>query len=89
MALGILLLIGGTETTTNLLGNTLALLHNRPDIYDAVKRDPALVPDLFEEVLRFDTPVQMVFRNTAGDTRWNQDPKRLFGVAAIGLGQSR
>jgi cytochrome P450 len=26
------------------------------------KRDPALVPDLFEEVLRFDTPVQMVFR---------------------------
>lgn len=24
-----------------------------------------LVPDLFEEVLRFDTPVQMVFRNTA------------------------
>jgi cytochrome P450 len=65
LVLGILLLIGGTETTTNLLGNTLILLHNRPDIYDAVKRDPALVPDLFEEVLRFDTPVQMVFRNTA------------------------
>ena len=65
LALGILLLIGGTETTTNLLGNTLILLHQRPDVYDAVKRDPALVPDLFEEVLRFDTPVQMVFRNTA------------------------
>jgi hypothetical protein len=65
LALGILLLIDGTETTTNLLGNTLILLHNRPDVYDAVKRDPALVPDLFEEVLRFDTPVQMVFRNTA------------------------
>jgi cytochrome P450 len=64
LALGIHLLIGGTETTTNLLGNALILLHQRPDVYDAVKRDPALVPDLFEEVLRFDTPVQMVFRNT-------------------------
>jgi cytochrome P450 len=29
LALGILLLIGGTETTTHLLGNTLVLLHER------------------------------------------------------------
>jgi len=64
LAMGILLLIGGTETTTNLLGNTLILLHERPDVYDAIKRDVTLVPDLFEEVLRFNTPVQMVFRNT-------------------------
>ena len=64
LAMGILLLIGGTETTTNLLGNTLILLRERPDVYDAIKRDPTLVSDLFEEVLRFNTPVQMVFRNT-------------------------
>lgn len=64
LAMGILLLIGGTETTTNLLGNTLILLNEQPDIYDAIKQNPALVPDLVEEVLRFNTPVQLIFRNT-------------------------
>jgi hypothetical protein len=64
LAMGIILLIGGTETTTNLLGNTLILLHERPDVYDAIKREPALIPDLVEEVLRFNTPVQLLFRNT-------------------------
>ena len=29
-----------------------------------LRKDPTLVSDLFEEVLRFDTPVQMIFRNT-------------------------
>jgi cytochrome P450 len=64
LAMGILLLIGGTETTTNLLGNTLILLHERPDVYDTVKREPSLIPDLIDEVLRFNTPVQLLFRNT-------------------------
>jgi cytochrome P450 len=64
LALGILLLIGGTETTTHLLGNTMVLLQERPDVYEAVKRDHTLVPDLLEEVLRFNSPVQLLFRNT-------------------------
>jgi cytochrome P450 len=67
LALGILLLIGGTETTTHLLGNTLVLLHERPDVYETVKRDPPLVPDLVEEVLRFNPPVQFLFRHAVRD----------------------
>ena len=59
-----LLLIAGNETTTNLIGNaTTALLENR-DALDRVAADPALVPQALEETLRYDGPVQLVFRTT-------------------------
>ncbi|HSV70721.1 MAG TPA: cytochrome P450 [Methylibium sp.] len=66
--MSVLLLIGGVETTTNLLGNTLAELHRHPEVYARVRQDPALIPALLEEVLRFNPPVQMIFRHTSQDT---------------------
>lgn len=63
-----LLLIGGVETTTNLLGNTLGELKRRPDIYARVRQDPSLIPALLEEVLRHNSSVQMVFRHATADT---------------------
>jgi len=66
--MSILLLIGGVETTTNLLGTTLAELKRHPDTYDRVRADPALIPALIEEVLRYNPPVQMIFRHTMEDT---------------------
>ena len=57
-----LLLIAGFETTTNLLGNgTLALVRNR-DQLDWLRADLAQVPNAVEELLRFDSPVQMSAR---------------------------
>ena len=64
MNLAILLLIGGVETTTNLLGITMVLLRDRPELLLRVRETPALIPNLIEEVLRYDTPVQMLFRHT-------------------------
>lgn len=72
--MAILLLIGGVETTTNLLGITFAHLKNHPDIAAAVWDDPSRIPALLEEMLRFDGPVQMLFRHTTCDTE-------LAGVA--------
>jgi cytochrome P450 len=66
--LAILLLIGGVETTTNLLGIMFAHLKQRPDTYDTIRTDPSKIPMVVEEVLRFDGPVQMLFRHTTGDT---------------------
>ncbi|MCY1294310.1 putative cytochrome P450 YjiB [compost metagenome] len=63
-----LLLIGGVETTTNLLGSTLVELHRHPDIYQRVRADHSLIPALLEEVLRYNPPVQMIFRHTTEDT---------------------
>lgn len=68
MNLAILLLIGGVETTTNLLGITFAVLHQHPAIARQVRDDLARIPALFQEVLRYDPPVQMVFRHTTHET---------------------
>jgi cytochrome P450 len=66
--MSILLLIGGVETTTNLLGTTLVELHRHPEAYRKVRADPDLIPGLIEEVLRYNPPVQMIFRHTTEDT---------------------
>jgi cytochrome P450 len=66
--LAILLLIGGVETTTNLLGITFAHFKHKPDALAAVREDPARITMVLEEVLRFDGPVQMLFRHTMCDT---------------------
>ena len=60
----LLLLVAGNETTTNLIGNTVNALLEHPDQLERVRRDPGLVPNLVEEGLRFEGPVQFVFRRT-------------------------
>ncbi|PUE22964.1 cytochrome [Limnohabitans sp. MMS-10A-160] len=60
----ILVLNGGHETTTNLLGlSTLALLRN-PDQFALLAGDPAIVGPGVEECLRFVTPLQLQGRRT-------------------------
>ncbi|MFI5692738.1 cytochrome P450 [Kribbella sp. NPDC051586] len=55
----ILLLVAGFETTTDLLGNGLAILLDQPDLTPAVRSDPGA---FVEEVLRYDSPVQVTTR---------------------------
>ncbi len=66
--MSILLLIGGVETTTNLLGTTLIELKRHPEVYARVRQNPELIPSLIEEVLRYNPPVQIIFRHTMEDT---------------------
>jgi cytochrome P450 len=60
----LLLLVAGNETTTNLLGNAVDALLAHPAQLARVVAEPALVPALVEETLRFDGPVQFVTRRT-------------------------
>lgn len=64
----ILLLVAGNETTTNLIGNAVNALLDHPGELARVAAEPALVPDLVEEVLRWDSPVQLVFRTATRET---------------------
>lgn len=58
-----LLLMAGHETTINLIGNgTLALLQN-PAALQQVRQNPQLLRAAVEELLRYDSPVQMTSRN--------------------------
>jgi cytochrome P450 len=61
-----LLFLAGFETTTNLIGNGTYALLTHPDELAALRADPSAMPAAVEELLRFDTPVQVVPRVTAG-----------------------
>ncbi len=63
----VLLLIAGHETTANLLGNMLHALIQFPDVCRWLEREPARIPDAVEEVLRWDSPVQGMYRLTRTD----------------------
>jgi cytochrome P450 len=61
----VLMLVAGFETTTNLLGTGLHLLLDQPAQADRLRADPELAPAFVEEILRWDSPVQMAARYTS------------------------
>ncbi len=67
LAFAALLLIAGNETTTNLIGNAMLALFGHPDQMTLVRQDPARIPNMIEEALRWDSPVQFLFRVTTQD----------------------
>jgi cytochrome P450 len=67
----ILLLIAGNETTTNLLGNLLNLLVDRPDLWQQLRNDRSLVETVIEETLRYESPVQRLFRTATRDLEFS------------------
>jgi hypothetical protein len=63
----VLLLIAGHETTTNLIGNGMNALLRHPSEQRRVWNDEALIPSAVEEMLRFDSPVQLTSRLAKSD----------------------
>ncbi len=64
LATCLILLIAGHETTANLIGNgTVALLRN-PEALARMRDDPSVTSSGIEELLRYDSPVQMTARTT-------------------------
>ncbi|MGY1808732.1 cytochrome P450 [Blastococcus sp. SYSU D00669] len=62
----ILLLNAGHEATVNVSGNGLLALLEHPDQLARLRADPALLPTAIEELMRFDSPLQL-FERTATD----------------------
>ena len=62
-----LLLVAGNETTTNLIGNGVRALLRNPGQLTLLREQPELVPAAVEELLRYDSPVQLDMRIARGD----------------------
>ncbi|NUS58415.1 MAG: cytochrome P450 [Streptomycetaceae bacterium] len=60
-------LVSGMGTASDALAQMLVLLAEHPDQWKALRENPALIPGVFEEVLRYDAPVQAFFRAVVRD----------------------
>jgi pimeloyl-[acyl-carrier protein] synthase len=76
----ILTMIGGQETTTNLISSGLLTLLRHPDQMRMLVDDPSLIPLAVEELLRFESPIQHTARVAQDDF--------LLGGKTIRRGQS-
>jgi cytochrome P450 len=82
----VLLLVAGFETTTNLLGNGLYALLRRPDALVRLRREPERAGAYVEEMLRYDSPVQLTSRLAAGDTEVAGVPVPRGGALLVVIG---
>lgn len=58
----IITMVGGQETTTNLIGNGLLTLLRQPEQMDRLRAEPELMESAVEELLRFESPSQHTAR---------------------------
>lgn len=84
------LFIAGSATTTQLIGNMIYRLLQNPDQMELVKNNPDLYDTCVEESLRYDAPVNGLFRTAVEDTEFLgvQVPKDtkvlcMFGAANL------
>ncbi len=62
------LMVAGNQTTTHAIGEGLLLLAQHPDQCEKIQRNPSLVDNLVEEVLRLSSPTANMWRVTTRDT---------------------
>jgi cytochrome P450 len=62
-----LLVVGGQETTANLINNAVLSLVEHPDQMAELRASPELIPSAIEEVLRYRSPLQWIMRTPRRD----------------------
>jgi cytochrome P450 len=82
----VVLLNASFVTTMNLLGNGLLPLLARPDLVTRVRADADFASRCVEEVLRYDSPVQLLTRVAGEDTELAGVPIAKGGIILVLLG---
>lgn len=82
----IVTMVGGQETTTNLIGNGLLSLLRHPDQLEKLKAELSLVPSAVEELLRYESPSQQTARLAPDDVELGGKTilKRQAVIAVMG-----
>jgi cytochrome P450 len=63
----IVTMVGGQETTTNLIGNGVLTLLRNPEVIQELRSDLSLIPGAVEELLRYESPSQHTARIAPAD----------------------
>ena len=63
-----LLIIGGNDTTRNSISGGVVALNQNPDEYQKLRDNPALIPNMVSEIIRWQTPLSHMRRTAKVDT---------------------
>jgi cytochrome P450 len=88
VAQSVMLLFAGHETTTNLIGNGILALLQRPAQLERLRREPTFIGAAIEELLRFDSPTQATFRSVGEDFELRGQQLRKGDPALLMLGSA-
>lgn len=82
----IVTMVGGQETTTNLIGNGLLTLLRHQDQLEKLRAELSLIPSAVEELLRYESPSQHTARLAPGDVELGGKTirKRQAVIAVMG-----
>ncbi len=82
----IVTMVGGQETTTNLIGNGMLTLLRNPEARERLRADASLIPSAVEELLRYESPSQHTARLAPADVELGgkQIRKRQAVIAVMG-----
>jgi pimeloyl-[acyl-carrier protein] synthase len=82
----VMLLFAGHGTITAMIGTHLLVLLQNPDVLETLRRDPSRTPAAIEEMLRFDSPCQMIRRVATQNVQFNDTLIREGELVWLHLG---
>ena len=82
----VMLLFAGHGTIMSMIGTHMSVLLQNPDVLETLRRDPSRTPAAIEEMLRFDSPCQMLRRVATENVQFNDTMIREGELVWLHLG---